>query len=241
MNSRVYLEQAYPYKTELHAHTKPCSPCGDIPPREVVKNYASLGCHSVVITNHITPSLFLGETASRCAESYLADYYEAKEEGDRIGVSVILGAELRFTENNNDYLIYGISPEEIERLIELIPVGIREFYRQFKNERNLIIQAHPFRKGCEPAPADSVDGIEAFNLHPGHNSRVAMAAQYAAEQNLLLTGGTDYHHENHQGMCILRTPTLLQDSYELADAIRSQDLLLDVWGNLILPYSYPRT
>ena len=240
MNAREHLETAYPYKTELHAHTKPCSPCGDIPGAEVVRIYASLGCHSIAITNHITPTMFLAEGAKMNAQSYLADYEEAKKEGDRIGVSVILGAELRFTESNNDYLIYGITPEDIETLIKLIPVGIREFYKQFKNERNLIIQAHPFRKGCELAPLDCIDGVETMNLHPGHNSRVAVAAQTAAKHGLIVTGGTDYHHEGHQGMCLLRTPTRLTDSYELADAIRSRDFLLDIWGNLMLPSSYPK-
>lgn len=237
MNHYSEIEKAYPYKTELHAHTKPCSPCSEIPAAQVIRNYADLGCHSVVITNHLTPHLCLGENAPLTSEQYLADYYEALAEGQRLGVSVILGAELRFLENDNDYLIFGIDPQEIEALISLIPVGIRDFYRQFKNERNLIIQAHPFRKGCEPAPADSIDGIEVMNLHPGHNSRVAVAAKYAAERGLLVTGGTDYHHPNHQGMCLLRTPTLLKDSYDVANAIRSRDLLLDVWGNLILPNS----
>ncbi|MBQ9085587.1 MAG: PHP domain-containing protein [Clostridia bacterium] len=235
MKYRSLLEQTYPYKTELHAHTKPCSSCSEILPADVIRNYAAIGCHSVVITNHMTPTQFVGESAYLDAEGYLADYYAAVEEGNRLGISVILGVELRFTENNNDYLIYGISPEDIEPLIRLIPAGIQEFYRTFKNQKNLIIQAHPFRKGCELAPRDSIDGIEAFNLHPGHNSRVAVAAKHARETGLLLTGGTDYHHPNHQGMCLLRTPNLLRDSYDLADAIRAQDYLLDVWGNLILP------
>ena len=77
MNVRERLEAAYPYKTELHAHTKPCSPCGDIPAAEVVRIYASLGCHSVTITNHITPPLFMGEDAKLNAQLYLADYMEA--------------------------------------------------------------------------------------------------------------------------------------------------------------------
>ena len=237
MNAYHLLNEAYPYKTELHAHTKPCSPCSEILPADVVRRYAALGCHSVAITNHMIPEQFLGDAAWLCAESYLADYFAAAEEGKRVGVSVILGVELRFCESNNDYLVFGISPEDIEPMIHLIPAGIEEFYRAFKNPKNLILQAHPFRKGCEPAPKDSVDGMEVFNLHPGHNSRVAVAAKHARESGLLVTGGTDFHHPNHEGMCLLRTQGRLRDSYDLAEALRGKDYLLDVWGNLILPYS----
>ena len=31
------IEEAYPYRTELHAHTKPVSTCSDVPPEEAVR------------------------------------------------------------------------------------------------------------------------------------------------------------------------------------------------------------
>jgi len=34
---RKLIEEAYPYRTELHAHTKPVSTCSDVPPEEAVR------------------------------------------------------------------------------------------------------------------------------------------------------------------------------------------------------------
>ena len=46
------LKQRYPYRIELHAHTKPVSPCGEMLPEQLVQAYADAGFHAVVITNH---------------------------------------------------------------------------------------------------------------------------------------------------------------------------------------------
>lgn len=222
----------YSYTTELHAHSFPVSACGDFPAEEVVKIYSEAGVHSLVLTNHLTPS-----NCGEGADYYLEDYRKAKEAaGDKI--NVILGVELRFTENINDYLIYGVCEDDIAGFIELIPYGIENFYKQAKNEKNLIIQAHPFRKNIERAPIGSIDGIESFNLHPNHNSKVAIGARYARENNLLVTCGSDFHHENHQAVGLMRTETEMKTSYDVADAIRSKNIVYDCSGHIVIPYIY---
>ncbi len=235
MTNYSLLQNQYSYKAELHAHTKPVSPCGDFLPEEVVRTYLEKGCHSLAITNHLIYELLADSDPAKAAEYYLADYFKAKKAAEGTELSVLLGVELRFTENANDYLLYGISPEDLEELITLLPVGITEFYKKFKNEKNLIIQAHPFRKNSTPAPADSLDGVEVFNTHPGHNSRIALAARFARENHLLVTGGSDYHHAGHDATCLLRTPNRLRDSYDLAEALKSKNYCLDMEGHLILP------
>ena len=235
MNNTSFNHQ-YPYKTELHAHTKPVSPCGDFLPEEVVKTYQEKGCHSLTITNHLIYELLTDPNPAKAAEYYLGDYFKAKKAAEGSDFSVLLGVEIRFTESSNDYLLYGISPEDLEELITLLPVGITEFYKRFKNKKNLIIQAHPYRKNSTPAPANALDGVEVMNTHPGHNSRIALAARYARENNLLVTGGSDYHHLGHDATCLLRTAHHLRDSYDLAEALKSKDYLLDLEGQLILPY-----
>ena len=56
---------------------------------------------------------------------------------------------------------------------------------QYKNEKNVILQAHPFRDGMVLANPVSIDGIEVFNFHINHNSRIGIAAQYALTQGFL--------------------------------------------------------
>ena len=165
------ISEEYRYKTELHAHTKPVSLCSEITPEEIVRAYYEYGCDTLTVTNHLNPDW----TPSRTDE-YLSGYYDTKKAAEGTGMNVVLGVEIRFTENANDYLVYGVSFGDIEKMIRLIPYGITEFYKEIKTRENIILQAHPFRNGMTLAPLDSIDGIETFNMHPGHNSRVPLPA-----------------------------------------------------------------
>ncbi len=235
MKAHNILEKSYPYKTELHAHSAPCSRCSHISPEELVEKYSHLGCDSLVITNHLNPETWTSGRPSERAEEYLSDFYTAKKAAAGTDLSVVLGVEIRFPENSNDYLIYGVCPEDIEKFIALIPMGIREFYKKVKSPRNVILQAHPFRKNMIPAPLDSIDGIETMNLHPGHNSNIGTAAKYARENGLLVSGGTDCHYPQHVGMCFLRTTEKISDSYDIAEVLKNKDFLFDLSGHFVLP------
>ena len=228
----------YKYKYDLHVHTSPVSPCGDFSPAEVVDKYIALGYNGVVITNHFQPKLVdKFENSTGFAEYFLKDYQKAKKYGNTKGFDVILGIEMRFPENDNDYLVYGVSEDDVYRMLNFVYTNYESFYKEFKNEKNLVIQAHPFRKNCVLQNTDILDGIEIFNLHPGHNSAVGFAAKKASENpHLLKTGGTDFHHETHQGMCATLFKERIKDSFRLAEVLKSRDYILDIWGNKITLY-----
>lgn len=226
------LAKKYRYKTELHLHTFPVSACSELSPDEAVRTYAEAGVHSVVVTNHLGSWV----RVSYSVEDYLSDYYEAKEAGDRYGVNVILGAELRFDGSYNDYLIYGIDEKDIDALAYYTTADPETFYKEFKNDRNVIIQAHPFRNGMDRAPSEFLDGIEAFNLHPNHNSRIGIAARYARDERLIVTCGSDFHHPNQEALALVRSKKPMETSFEVAELIKSQDMLFDFSGNIVFPY-----
>ena len=230
--------EEYKFKYDLHVHTSPVSPCGDFPPEEVVDKYIALGYNGIVITNHFQPRLVdKFEPPREFAEYFLNDYQKAKEYADSKDFDVILGIEMRFPENENDYLVYGVSEEAAYEMLDYVYTSYETFYKGFKNEKNLIIQAHPFRKNCSLQNTDILDGIEVFNLHPGHNSAIGFASKTAFENpHLLKTGGTDFHHETHQGMCATLFKERIKDSFDLAKALNSQDYILDMWGNKIVLY-----
>ena len=230
---------SYKHKYDLHVHTSPVSPCGDFSPEEVVKMYKDAGFTGIVIANHFQPRLVdQKESLEEFVEYFLNDYREGKKYGDKFGIDVILGIEIRFPQNINDYLVYGVSEEDVYKAGQYIYTDYETFYSEFKNDKNLVIQAHPFRDGCTLQNPDILDGIEIFNMHPGHNPRVGFAARTAKEHpHLLRTGGTDFHHDGHQAMCAFCTEERLTDSFSLADAIKSRNYILDVWGHKILPYS----
>lgn len=212
----------YKFKTEAHAHTKPASRCSEIIPSEMARIYKELGYDSVVISNHFMKGY--------STDAFLTDFYETEKEMKKLGMSAILGMEIRFSDvNNNDYLVYGIDENDVYKATEFFGSTIEEFYKGFKNERNVILQAHPFREGMVLADKNSIDGIEVYNMHPGHNSKVGFAARYAKENpEFIISGGTDYHHPGHEGMCGILTKKKITDSFMFADILKKKDFLIEI-------------
>lgn len=228
----------YKFKIELHCHTHPISGCADFPAEEVIKTYKNAGVDAVVITNHFIKD-YLPQPKEKFIKTYMSDFYKAYETGKKLGVNVLLGMEIRFkSENLNDYMIYGIDENFVKDAYETLDQTLENFYKTMKNDKNLIIQAHPLRRGSSPAEASFVDGIEAFNMHQGHNSCVALAYKYALKHpGFLITAGSDYHHFNHEASGLLLTKTLPKDSFELAEILKSRDYLFSLGGCIAIPYT----
>lgn len=218
----------YKYKTELHSHTYPASACSDITPEMMIEEYKKHGYNALTLTNHF--SYYEKEIRKDKIKFFLEDYYKTVELGKKCGLDVLFGAELRFTENDNDYLIFGIDEEDLFTINELLDSGIDNFYKSFKNDKNIILQAHPFRDGMVLANPKSIDGIEVFNFHINHNSRIGIAAEYARKNNFIITAGTDHHHVGGECLCGILTEKPLKSSYDIADALLSKNYLLDISG-----------
>lgn len=220
------------YRTELHTHSKPSSKCSDIIPEDLVKMYAENGYDSLAVTNHFMTSI-RGETMEEKIELYLEDYNKCIELGKAAGLNIIFGAEIRFTENVNDYMIFGICPEDLPQIYELLPYGIDNFYREFKNDKNIIIQAHPFRTGMVRANPESIDGVEVFNIHPSQICQSGLAAKFAREHNLIASCGNDLHHYGHECLCALLTEEEIKDSYDVAKVLKGRNYKMEIGGFVI--------
>ncbi len=230
-----YLAQ-YRYKIELHAHTSPGSGCSELPPREFLSRLRAQGYHAVVITNHFSPGSAFTRTEDPVG-TYLADYYEAKQLEQEYDITVLLGAEFRFEENCNDYLIFGVDEAFLREAYPQLNMSFRDFYERWHAPERIICQAHPFRHGITPIDGAHLDGIEAFNMHPGHNSRVTVASRYAAVEHIpIITVGTDLHHPGHEGSAALRARFLPKNNDELIALLRSGDYLFEIGGHPLLPY-----
>ena len=105
--TKAALSTQYPYRIELHAHSNPVSGCSEIPPGDLVRIYRKKGFHGLVITNHFIPSL-LSMSEDKAIDWYLADYEKAVSAAEGSGIRVYVGTEIRFSENINDYLLYGV-------------------------------------------------------------------------------------------------------------------------------------
>jgi len=234
---REILSQ-YKYQIELHAHTSPVSGCSQVTPREMAQTYKELGYDAVTITNH-----FMYQRNGRSKEEYLlafiGDYEETKKYGDEIGLKVYLGAEIRFTEWDNDYLIFGIDEKMLSEIYDLLPYGIENFRKNYAMPDSVFIQAHPMRNGMKLFDPALLDGMEVFNLHPNHNSKVGIASVYAHENNIpIIIAGSDFHepNKNHEGVAALRATYLPEDTFELARLLKKGDYLLEIGrNNIIIP------
>lgn len=230
----------YRYRTELHMHTSPVSTCGDFPADEAVRKYAEAGYDAVTITNHFSYMYrferFEAEpTAEEFVNWYMSDFKTASEAGKKYGIKVILGAEIRFSENMNDYLVYGINEDNLIEIYKRLPYGIENFRRDKGLDDILLIKAHPFRDGIEPTDPALIDGIETFNMHCGHNGRIAKAVKYAKENSFnITTAGSDFHHENGEGLAALRTKVLPEDTYALAEILRKGDYVFEIGENSVI-------
>lgn len=232
------LLEKYPYKIELHAHSRPASECSDVTPEELVQSYKEAGFDAMVLTNHFIERYYEGMTREEAVAIHLQDYERALAEGEKLGIRVLLGTEARFTENSNDYLLYGLDAEILGKIYDYFGKGVEAFRKEVKLERSVFVQAHPFRKGCEPIDPALLDGVEVFNMHPNHNQRTALVELMAKENpHLLKTAGSDYHHPlpGYLGVGAMRTKVLPKDSFELAQILRSGDYILETLGSIILP------
>lgn len=232
------LLNEYKYRIELHAHTSPASACSQITPQEIAETYKNLGYDGIVITNHF---IFQGEriTKEEYIDAFIHDFYETEKHGKELGLKVYLGAEIRFTENNNDYLVFGLDKEMLLEIYDLLPLGLENFRKAYDMPRSVIVQAHPMRDGMEIVNTSLLDGIEVFNMHPGHNSRIGLASLYADSNNIsIITAGSDFHHPNrkHEGLAALKSSYLPKDSFELAKILKKGDYLLEIGrSNIVIP------
>lgn len=183
------------YHYELHCHTSEVSPCGKIPAAEVVRLLKEKGYSGVVITDHLTPKGFDGKPINnweKFVDRFLLGYRSAKEAADE-DFDVILGAEIRFPENNNDYLLYGLTEEFLYSNPYINRLSLQEFRSLAFNNKILIIQAHPFRNNMVFVDQLLLDGYEIHNGNMRHNSRNSLAFMVSQQSNMIITSGSDLH------------------------------------------------
>lgn len=185
------------YRYETHFHTALVSPCGNVPADEAVRAFHEQGYAGITVTDHYYDGLFENPASGSSWEDklswWLSGWRQALAAGQEIGMTVMLGMELRFAGHPEDYLVYGISEaflREHPRLYAMTPASFSVLAR----ENGLYFgQAHPFRPGLHRCDPTLLDGVEGYNGNKRHNSHDADARAFARENGLLMTSGADFH------------------------------------------------
>ena len=117
-------------RLEMHAHDCEVSPCAVIKAKELVDGYKEAGYDGIVITNHFDKGIMhlWGETTEEHYQNYLRGYELAKEEGERVGLRVILGMEIRLECGPEDYLVYGVTKDFIREHMDICGCSLQELY-----------------------------------------------------------------------------------------------------------------
>ncbi len=221
------------YKYEIHAHTREVSSCGHVPAAEAVRMYHDAGYRGIVFTDHFNQEYFdrLGERSwDEIIDLYLEGYRAAAGAGRALDMDILWGLELRFTENGNDYLVYGMEESFLRSIPFANRLTIGEFMELVAPEEGILVfQAHPFRDGCSLADPLVVHGLEVHNGNPRHDSRNERAAETARREGLLILSGSDFHRPGDLatgGICL---PRRVRTAGEFVEQVRRLD-----WDSLIL-------
>jgi len=219
------------YKIETHLHTPDISRCAILSPEQLVEGYHAAGYAALTVTNHYNRRSFQNSkidpiNGEHQLYDFLIGYRRVKELADKVGMKTYYGAELKFDENNNEYLLFGFSDDLLSRGEDIFTMGIVEFSRLARQDGALLIQAHPFRRPCVPVAPELLDGVEIANRHDKHNNRNDLATAFCQKYHLIGTGGSDCHEPEDVGNGGILSPILPEDSMELAQLLRSGNFSL---------------
>lgn len=216
------------FKIETHLHTKYSSECGELTAGEIVDGYLAAGYDGLIVTDHYNRDTFRMlkwdlTSSDGHLDAYLEGYRRVKAEGEKRGLRVFRGAEVRFDGRENDYLLYGYSDELLRDPEAVFTMGVEAFYEKCKAEGALLIHAHPYRNGGQPTTPAALDGVEVANMHPGHRNRNELALAFARENGLLETGGSDCHETAHIGRGGILVATMPADEQAFVKLLRCKN------------------
>ena len=229
------------FRLETHCHTAEVSRCGKVPAAQLVKELKRSGFDGAVITDHFYHGYMDAISGSwkDKIDHYLAGYFAAREAGEQVGMRIFCGMEFRTTENSNDYLVFGVTPELLYHRPELHRCSVAELRELADQAGLLIVQAHPFRTGLFRENPAMLDGVEVFNGNARHNSHNAEALHFAQENGLLLFSGSDHHETEDRGRGGMVLPREPKDEADLVHLLPFGGLLPDILLNFFPPKAEP--
>lgn len=125
------------YKIETHLHTTYISHCGWLGAQAIMKAYSAAGYDAICVTDHYNRDTFdyiemdLSTPGSKTRD-FLLGYHRLKREGEKYGIRVYAGAELRFDGSQNDYLLYGFHDELLADPERVMSEGLEAFAPKYR-------------------------------------------------------------------------------------------------------------
>ncbi len=216
------------YRFDTHVHTSETSLCGRVDAVTLTRLYKQSGYQGIVITDHYYGEYFETMSTDSWKEKtdvFLEGYRNALAEGNKIGLNVLLGMEIRFNENSNDYLVYGMDENFLYDNPKLYEHTLQSFKEFIRGRALLLYQAHPFRICVEPADPAFLDGVEVYNGNPRHDSQNHRALEYAKKNRLKMLSSSDFHQMDDLARGGIILPEVPRTSAELAALLNENKVM----------------
>ena len=231
------------FLTELHLHTDEMSPCGHVPAEEMVRLYHEAGYATLVFTDHYYPKIYEahgGVSHEELVARYEKTFRKAAAAAAGYGMTALFGLEIRFTDADNDYLVYGMDFDFFRKHDRMMELGLERFSELSHREGFYLIQAHPFRKGMKIQNPALLDAMEIHNGNPRHDSRNDVARLWAEKYGLTATSGSDAHQTEDVGRGGIATESRITTMEELISVLKSGEYSLIEKGDRGKEFSLTR-
>ena len=213
---------------DLHAHSKAISKCSRINGIDNIELAKSLGLNGFILTNHYDRNYIENNDYMDLAKRYIQEYYDLKEYGDKHNFKVYFGIEVTLNKHNDAHiLVYGVEPSFLLNNPKLYDLTQKELYSLVKENKGILVYAHPYRDLNKKLDINYVDGIE-VNCHPLYkNTYSKEIIKLAKENHKILTCGADYHHDTYRPKCGVYIEDDIDDIIKLKDyLINSKEIKL---------------
>ena len=215
---------------DMHVHSAEGSPCAVIKKEELVEKYKEKGFDGLVLTNHLSKwsmsSHHKLDYPDFCKLIYEV-YLSTKELGDKIGLKVLFGQELKLEcTGSNDYLVYGLSYEQLIDYGDMMmwtPERLREVSEK---DGFVFYQAHPFRDHMKIVPPNNLYGVEVFNGCHDDKFIDTMANLWADKYGLRKIAGSDCHVADRVGMAGVKFLQPIMNNDDLLSALKENNYYL---------------
>jgi predicted metal-dependent phosphoesterase TrpH len=186
-------------KFDLHVHTT-LSSCSQLTLDDILRHAKAKGLDGVCITDHQT----------------MAADMKVQEGIQKDGLCIIIGME--YTTPDGDFLIFG----PLNNLDD--NMGAKELLRMVDRSGGVAVAAHPFREGRNTTR--EIIAQQYCRIIEGKNGRdngigQERAADWQAEYNVHLVGGSDAHSLEELGRIGTTFENPVRNKKEFIDALKS--------------------
>ena len=209
-------------KIDPHVHSKGISLCSATNYTDLINEKKSAGYDGIVLTNHCQPWYYEKSELKNWINRFLTEYNQAKTYGDLVGFKVFLGVEVSVGNPHwSDFLLYGCDEKFFLNAPSLYELTQEQLFEYCNQQGVLMVQAHPFREGHSPCEAKFMHGVE-INLRPQDFLKREAVEDFAKQNNLFVTCGSDYHVITQTEFGGIIIPDTITNSKQLAEFMREK-------------------